>query len=181
MTKRMMLGGWAMAVVMSVGAGGLLGGEGDMKMPARAKNDVFDAIRGLSGTWVATKTDEKMPMGDKPLTLVFKETSAGSAVMETMFGGTDHEMVNMYTVDGKNVVLTHYCAMGNQPRMKAAAIDKGVVKFEYVDGGNLKSRDDGHMDSVEMTIDGDKLIEKWSMYHDGQVMGTTTFEFKKQK
>jgi hypothetical protein len=177
MMKRMM----TMTALVAMALAGAALGEGDMKKPAPPKNDTFTAISGLQGTWVMTKTDETMPMDDKPKTLVFKVTSAGSAVQETMFPGSDHEMVNMYTVDGDKVVLTHYCAMGNQPRMKAGKAENGVIKFEYVDGGNLKSRDDGHMDSVEMTIDGDKLIEKWSMYHDGKVMGTTTFEFKKQK
>ena len=40
----------------------------------------------------------------------FRVTSAGSVVQETMFPGSDHEMVNMYSVDGDKLLMTHYCA-----------------------------------------------------------------------
>jgi hypothetical protein len=70
--------------------------------------------------------------------------------------------------------------MGNQPRMKATGIKDGVVRFEFVDGGNIKSRDDPHMDSLEITIKGDTLVEKWCNYGQGKTQGEVTFEFKKQ-
>ena len=49
---------------------------------------------------------------------VFKLTGGGSAVQETIFPGAAHEMVSVYHADGKDVVMTHYCALGNQPKMK---------------------------------------------------------------
>ena len=48
-------------------------------------------------------------------------TAAGSAVVETVFPGTEHEMVTVYHADGSDLVLTHYCMEGNQPRMRAKA------------------------------------------------------------
>src|SRR6476660_6935274 len=108
------------------------------------KSDDFKAVCALAGTWVATKT----PEGQKPMTLVFKPTAGGSAVMETMGPGSEHEMLNVYTIDDKGVLLTHYCMLGNQPRMRLTSIKDGVLTFEYVDAGNLKSRDDMHMDGL---------------------------------
>jgi hypothetical protein len=37
------------------------------------------------------------------------------------------------------------------------------------------------MDSVEITIKGDRLTQDWAMYQDGKVTGHHTFEFKRQK
>ena len=37
------------------------------------------------------------------------------------------------------------------------------------------------MDSLQITIDGDKLTEKWAMYQDGKVQSYETFEFKRDK
>jgi len=173
MKNRMWLGMSLMAVLLWIG-GALAGPE--MGAVTQPKNDAFDVIKGLAGTWVAVKTEA----GKKPQTLVFKTTSGGSAVMESMFPGEDCEMVNLYTQEGPAVVMVHYCAMGNQPRMKATGIKDGVLKFEYVDGGNIKSRDDAHMDSVELTIKGDTLVEKWTHYAHGKVQGEVSFEFKKQ-
>ena len=46
-----------------------------------------------------------------------RTTGGGSAVTETLFPGTAHEMMSVYHMDGDDLVLTHYCAGGNQPRM----------------------------------------------------------------
>jgi hypothetical protein len=146
--------------------------------PANAdvKNAGFEAIRALTGTWVATKPAE----GQKPMTLVFRPTAGGSAIIETMFPGSEREMTNLYTVDDKGVVLTHYCMVGNQPRLRLTSVEKGVLKFEFIDAGNLKSRDEAHMDSLEMTVKGDQMTQRWSMYQDGKVTGDHSFEFKRQ-
>src|SRR4051812_46601781 len=140
------------------------------------KNSAFEAISELTGAWVAVGA----PEGQKPMTLVFKSTAGGSAIVETMFPGSDREMVNIYSLDGDGVLLTHYCHLGNQPRMRAISADNGVLQFTYVDAGNLKSRDDVHMDSVQLTIKGNQLIENWAMYQDGKVTGQHSFEFKRQ-
>jgi hypothetical protein len=140
------------------------------------KNSAFEAISGLTGTWVAVGA----PEGQKPMTLVFKPTAGGSAILETRAPGSDHEMVNLYSIDGSGVLLTHYCHLGNQPRMRATAAENGVLQFDYVDAGNLKSRDEAHMDSVTMTIKGNQLIEDWAMYEGGKITGHHSFEFKRQ-
>lgn len=136
----------------------------------------LDTLKSLAGTWVS----EKPGQDGKPMTVIFKVTSGGTVVQETMFPGSDHEMVNMYAVDGDKLVLTHYCMMGNQPRMKLKTNEKGTMSFTYVDGGNLKSRDEAHMDSVDLKIDGDKLSEKWTSLSDGKTGEVVTFDFKRK-
>jgi hypothetical protein len=89
-------------------------------------------------------------------------------------------MIDMYTVDGDKLVLTHYCMMGNQPRMQLKSDEKGTMSFQYVDGGNMKSRDEAHMDAVDLQIDGDKLTEKWTSMSDGKPGEVVSFEFKKK-
>src|SRR2546421_637944 len=93
-----------------------------------AKNAAFDAIAALTGTWVAVGA----PEGSKPMTLVFKPTAGGSAIIETMFPGSDREMVNVYSIDGSGVLLTHYCHLGNQPRLRATSAENGVLEFNFV-------------------------------------------------
>ena len=65
--------------------------------------------------------------------------------------------------------------------MRLKSAEDGVLKFEYLDGSSLKSRDDPPMDSVELTIKADRLTEKWSFYANGKVMKIETFEFMRQK
>ena len=81
--------------------------------PAAAR---FEALKKLAGDWVQVGED------GKPGNVVasrIKVTAGGTAILETVFPGQDHEMVTVYTVDGSDLVLIHYCVLGNQPRMKA--------------------------------------------------------------
>ena len=142
------------------------------------KSDNLKAICALEGTWTQIKPETSA--GQKPARLTFRPTAGGSAVMETMNAGSDHEMLNVYTEDEKGVLLTHYCMLGNQPRMRLTSIKDGVMTFEYVDAGNLKSRDEMHMDSLVITVKGDRMTQDWSMYQDGKVTGHHLFELKRQ-
>ena len=150
----------------------------DESQKPQPQSDNLKAISALEGTW--TQISPAPPAGQKAATLVFRPTAGGSAVMETMSPGSDHEMLNVYTEDDKGVLLTHYCLMGNQPRMRLTSIKDGVMTFEYVDAGNLKSRDEAHMDSLVITVKGDTMTQDWSMYQDGKVTGHHIFELKRQ-
>src|SRR5205085_9488497 len=78
------------------------------------KAALLDRIKSLAGTWETTGPD------GKTMTVVYQLTANGSAVREIMFPGSASEMTNMYTMDGPDLLMTHYCAMGNQPHMKAS-------------------------------------------------------------
>jgi hypothetical protein len=137
----------------------------------------LEKVKALEGTWVAKPQADGRSAGS----VVFHPTSNGTAVMETMFPGTNEEMVNLFTASGDTIVMTHYCAMGNQPHMKLTPSDGKTMKFDFVDGGNIKSATDAHMHSVELTVDGDKLTEHWSFSNDGKVVDHKVFEFTKAK
>ena len=108
MTRKLWLGGLVALTLSAV----VMAAD---KAAAPAKNAGLDRLKKLAGTWVAA--DEKGQPTDKVVS-VFKVTSNGSAVQETIFPGSGHEMVSVYYQDGPDVVLTHYCAMGNQPHLK---------------------------------------------------------------
>ena len=74
----------------------------------------FEKLKSLAGTWDATMLK---PDGEKT-TVEYRVTAHGTVVMQTMFVGTPHEMINMYTVDGDALVATHYCSAGNQPTLR---------------------------------------------------------------
>ena len=139
---------------------------------AAPKPSRLDAIKALAGTW---------QVEDGP-SVSYRVTSAGSAVMETLFAGTPKEMITMYTMDGDDLVLTHYCAMGNQPHMKAApSTDAKSIAFAFVSGGNMKSRDVMHMDSLTMTfVDATRLRHDWTMWQDGKVVKNVLLDFAKK-
>ena len=137
----------------------------------------FDKLKSLTGTWETSDPEGKV-MG----AVVYRVTSAGSAVEETLFGGTDHEMVTMYTKDGDDLVATHYCSLGNQPRMKAeVGNDATKISFAFTSGGNMKSRDEQHMDALVLTFKDDThLHQDWSLYKAGKVVRVVAFDWAKR-
>ena len=66
-------------------------------------------MKKLVGDWVADQKDES---GKQAVMSSFKLTSNGSVLHETIFPGTDHEMVTVYHMDGPDLIATHYCAAG---------------------------------------------------------------------
>src|SRR6187431_1894048 len=92
----------------------------------------FERLRNLAGEWVAAEDGEMFQKGD--VVARYAVTASGSAVVETVFPGSPHEMVTVYHADGPDLVLTHYCMEGNQPRMRARDAQGSRFEFAY-DGG----------------------------------------------
>src|SRR5262245_26324092 len=85
-------------------------------VPVAPKNAGLEKMKSMAGTWVVADKDGK-PTDE--IASVIRVTAGGSAVHETIFPGQPHEMISMYTAEGSDLVMTHYCMLGNQPRMKA--------------------------------------------------------------
>ena len=85
------------------------------EQPAARKqtNSQFVMLKKLAGDWSGTARHGDHPASET--TISYRLTSNGSALMETMFCESDHEMITMYHCHGDDVILTHYCAIGNQP------------------------------------------------------------------
>lgn len=116
----------------------------------KVANPHFETLTKLVGTWVAA--DENGKPTDQVVSII-KLTAAGSAVHETLFPGQDHEMVSVYTTDGADLTMTHYCMLGNQPRMKAdPKSSASEIRFVFAGGANLDVQKDKHMHSATLKI-----------------------------
>jgi hypothetical protein len=127
----------------------------------------FEALKKLAGEWVEVGKDGKP--GDKVISSI-RVTSGGSAIEETLFPGSEKEMVSMYHLDGDDLVLTHYCSLGNQPRLRAEpSQDVTKIVFKFVGATNLKSADDHHINGATFTLDGkDRFKAEWVSCKDGK-------------
>jgi hypothetical protein len=127
----------------------------------------FDQLKTLTGSWEGKSAD------GKPVQVSFRDTAGGSALMSEILGHGPENMISMFTLDGPNrIVLTHYCSVGNQPRMAATASPDGkTFTFDYFDATNLKTPDSGHMQRVVFTIvDANHHTEDWTFVdHDKQM------------
>jgi hypothetical protein len=134
------------------------GGEKPVpKPPTPPTNAALEKMKKLAGTWLLADTDGK-PI--EQVASIIKVTAGGSAVHETLFPGQPHEMVSVYTVDGGDLIMTHYCVLGNQPRMKAdPKSPSNQIVFQFAGGGNLDPKKDKHMHDATLTIVDNDHIE----------------------
>jgi hypothetical protein len=144
----------------------LLAGTALAGGPAPA-SPALEKFKSLAGEWVAAEDGPMSKKGD--LVARYSVTAAGSAVVETVFPGTEHEMVTVYTADGPDVVLTHYCMEGNQPRMRAKAPAGARVAFAFDGGARIDARRDRHMHSTWVEFVGaDEIRNEWTEHAQGK-------------
>jgi hypothetical protein len=151
-------------------------------------DDAFATLKGMAGTWHATPEAtggeaaaeaETAPEG----TFEFEVSAAGTVVMETMAPGTEHEMINMYFQDGDDLVVTHYCAGGNQPTMRldreASTAERMI--FDFTGGTNIP--EDGHyIHDIEIAIHGAGKVESiWKSWSSGEPAGGMTFHLARSE
>ena len=135
----------------------------------------FERLKELAGDWYEVDAAGE-PTGE--IVLNYRVSSGGSAVIETCFPWEPHEMLTAYTLDGGDLVLTHYCALGNAPRMRAVAGGDGSeVHFECDGVGNVASHDELHMHDAVFRFEGDgRLRSVWTLWSEGQLGGAEAFE-----
>jgi hypothetical protein len=125
----------------------------------------LDLWTGLAGSWSPLDASGQ-PTGQ--VTNVFRVTAGGTAVEETVFPGTDHEMVTLYFVRDGVAQLTHYCTAGNQPHMRARPGTSAREIAFVCDGSGVASEKEPHMHDARLTLlpDG-RLASRWQMIEDG--------------
>ena len=154
--------------------------------PTIAPADAFVAIKKLEGDWRGPAAMKGMP----PSHSIYRVTAAGSAAQETIFPGTKMEMISMFHMDKGDLLMTHFCAIGNQPRMKfnPRTSTASELVFDFDGGTNLNPRRDMHMHSLRLTLpqDGKKGAQKLgvsgSSWKDGkaaEVCGAVTMTRRK--
>ena len=138
----------------------------------------FERLKSLAGEWQGTTTE-----GGKEVSVdtSFRVVSDGSALMNDLMGGTRHEMITMFHMDGSQLMATHYCAAHNQPRfLMAPSANPKVIDFEFKDATNLASPTAPHMVRVKFTfVDADHHTEDWTFLANGQKT-TRRFEFHRE-
>jgi hypothetical protein len=136
----------------------------------------FERLKSLAGEWRGTVT---RPDGD-PGASIWRVTAGGSAVMETQFPGTAHEMVSMYHLDGDDLVLTHYCAARNQPKMRLKSATEGELVFEFAGGTGFDAARDMHVhEGTLRLLEVNRIEANWVMFAGGSPKQNLRFFLKR--
>ena len=142
--------------------------------------DCLARLQTLVGDWSGTAQGSD---SGQPVHVTYRLTGGGSALVENLFPGTPHEMMTVYHLDGDKLMLTHYCAAKNQPRMvmdPASTADE--LNFIFVDGTNLTPGQGTYMAGAHLRfVDADTIESGWDLLSDGKPAGTKKFFLKRVK
>ncbi|MFO0830293.1 MAG: hypothetical protein U0637_00485 [Phycisphaerales bacterium] len=174
--------GAALSVFGAIGCAGMKGTHAVPAASAEAKASLLGTVEKFAGSWESQGED-----GQWHAHGTFTPGSGGSAVREVMMPGTPHEMTNMYTMEGGSVCMVHYCAMGNQPRMRCTGAVRGAdgsvsLPFEPDSVTDLHSADEAYMGKMTLTLHSDGTgTEEWWQVKQGKVTGEHHMVFKLRK
>ncbi len=146
------------------------GGNADV---ARA---AFERLKSLEGEWAAAT-----PGG--MATITYRVAAAGSVVVEHLFPDTDHEMLTVYHMDGTDLVATHYCSAGNQPRFKLEQPGELSDRLHFTfSGGSNMAPGDGHIhEGWVRVVDADHVEAEWAFWRDQKLDHTTSFSMTRRQ
>jgi hypothetical protein len=123
----------------------------------------FTTLKTMVGDW------EAQVAPDRTLRVSYRLISKDTVLAETWTTPSGTTTMTLFHLDGTRLLATHYCAQGNQPRLKLARVTNGVFAFEYQDATNLKSKSHSHLRRLELgPIDADRLTRRETYVENGK-------------
>lgn len=166
-----------MIAVMVACAGMVMAAE-EQAVPTGPGSAELEQIKALAGRWEGA---ERMGEGEaQPTVVEYKVTSGGSAVVETLAPGTPHEMVSVYHDVDSKLAMTHYCMLGNQPRLTLVGSNADEIHLSLADTPGINAAVDRHMHALTIAWqDSDHITQTWTLYNNGAQEGTTVFSLSR--
>jgi hypothetical protein len=109
---------------------------------------VFKQLQTLVGEWEG-KTE-----AGRALKVSYRLTANNTVLIETWTLGPQRESLTLYHMDNDSLIATHYCPVGNQPRLRLKEDGSAsVFIFEFVSATNLPKPEAAHQHRFEMEPD----------------------------
>lgn len=121
---------------------------------ATAPDAAFTQLKAIAGDW-------ELRTGEKALRVSYKTTAADSVLVETWTTASGATTMTVFHMDGPQLVATHYCAQGNQPRLRWNAKSNA---FEFWDATNLPSAKASHLVKLELGLTTDGKLRRREVY-----------------
>ncbi len=130
--------------------------------------------RALVGQWKATTPD------NRSFVLAYRLVSNGTALVETFSSSASgKETLSVYHRDGATLMLTHYCAQGNQARLKAVTATRAKVVFTFLDATNVAAEQDV-MQQLTIALRPDGFDQETVYRLQSGALQTTTLRFSRE-
>ncbi|HEV2841249.1 MAG TPA: hypothetical protein VGW39_08000 [Chthoniobacterales bacterium] len=118
--------------------------DGAEQINARA---AFTQLQTLVGEWEG-KTEK-----GRALKVSYRLTANNTVLIETWTLGPQRESLTLYHMDNESLLATHYCPIGNQPRLRfKEGGSASLFIFEFVSATNLPKPEVAHQHRFEVEL-----------------------------
>ncbi len=150
----------------------------DEEHPIYEGSQAFQQMKQLAGNWEGTIDLGK---GPEKIKASYRVTSAGSALVETIFEGTPDEMVTIYHDDkNRKLGLIHYCGLNNRPKMVLIGNRENTLEFDLAGDAPIDAAHEPHMHALTLTFAGrDQMQQHWTQFADGQKQKVVVISYKR--
>lgn len=137
---------------------------------------VFEKLKPLVGEWKGTT-----PTG-RVFGVSYQLIAKNSVLVETWTMAPGRQTMTVYHLDGNNLLATHYCSAGNQPRLqlKAPAAPDNFV-FDFVSSTNLPDPQVSHQHQFDIQLTGPDAFSRSETYLEKGVADTERVAYTRLK
>lgn len=132
----------------------------------------LETLKPLVGTW----QNKERP--NSQFRISFELIANDAVLVEKWLRGGKTRSLTLYHQDGSNLLATHYCPQGNQPRLKLTPDSTlEMMSFKFQDATNLPTIDDNHQHSLGLklpTKTSDFIRSEMYLSKDGEENSTLT-------
>ena len=134
----------------------------------------LDVLKPLAGHWKGTTP------GGKSMAVDYRLISNDTVLVEAYNTGSPRETMTVFHADGAALIATHYCAQGNQPRLKLVPSARRLV-FVFFDATNLPDPSASHLVQLELSLEPDGSLKRIETYRERDKDDVSTLVLHRDK
>jgi len=92
----------------------------------------FEQLKALVGEWRGRRPD------GGEIGVTYRLSACDSVLVETWNLGPGRESLTVYHIDGTDLMATHFCPQGNQPRLRMARAAGSRLDFTFCDATGVR-------------------------------------------
>lgn len=135
----------------------------------------FATLRALVGDW------EGQSDSGRAISVTYRLIANDTVLVETWTLSPTRQSMTVYHMDNGALMATHYCPLGNQPRLlytpDAAHPDR--LDFTFRDATNLASLDDAHQHAFWVRLNADGSLDRSETYMANGEAGEETIRYRR--
>jgi len=137
----------------------------------------WETLANLGGAW---RIAVPRTAAEKAFRIRMRPISRTTALLETFGNPAGVTTETVYHRAGGNIMATHYCAQGNQPRLLLSSTSTpSRLSFNFHDITNLGTKADSHLVKIEFNVIDDDHLERRETYTQNGIDEETTLRLKR--